>query len=289
MGYLHIPNLYKSQEILLFKECYALEKLHGSSAHISWKGKEVKFFSGGAKYKTFTDLFDILDLQTRFWKLGQDSVIVFGEAYGGKMQGMSKTYGKQLKFVVFDVKINDVWLSVPDAKNVSEKLGLEFVHYRKISTELDRLDAERNMLSMQAVRNGMGSGQIREGIVLHPLVELTKNNGDRVIAKYKGETFRETCTTRKVDPEKLKVLTEVKTIAEEWVTPQRLNHILDKLPQGINIEQTGQVIKDMVEDVIREAGEEIIDSKLARTAIGRQTAVLFRKHLESQLKSSIEN
>lgn len=29
MGYLKINNLYKEQTILLFKECYALEKIHG--------------------------------------------------------------------------------------------------------------------------------------------------------------------------------------------------------------------------------------------------------------------
>lgn len=31
MGYLHIDNLYKpvAQDILLFKKCYALEKIHG--------------------------------------------------------------------------------------------------------------------------------------------------------------------------------------------------------------------------------------------------------------------
>lgn len=28
MGYLHIDNLYKAQEILLFRTCYALEKIH---------------------------------------------------------------------------------------------------------------------------------------------------------------------------------------------------------------------------------------------------------------------
>jgi hypothetical protein len=29
MGYASIPNLYKNQEILIFKRCYALEKIHG--------------------------------------------------------------------------------------------------------------------------------------------------------------------------------------------------------------------------------------------------------------------
>ncbi len=29
MGYMHIDNLYKDQTILMFRECYALEKIHG--------------------------------------------------------------------------------------------------------------------------------------------------------------------------------------------------------------------------------------------------------------------
>lgn len=33
MGYLHIDNLYKNRDILLFRECWALEKVHGTSAH----------------------------------------------------------------------------------------------------------------------------------------------------------------------------------------------------------------------------------------------------------------
>ncbi len=45
MSYLHIDNLYRSQDILLFRECYALEKIHGTSAHVAYHNGEVKFFS----------------------------------------------------------------------------------------------------------------------------------------------------------------------------------------------------------------------------------------------------
>jgi hypothetical protein len=67
MGYQHINNLYKSQEILAFKRCYSLEKIHGTSAHINWKQWRVDvdelayrltFFSGGEKQDKFEDLFD---------------------------------------------------------------------------------------------------------------------------------------------------------------------------------------------------------------------------------------
>ena len=35
MGYRHIDNLYKNQDILLFRECFALEKIHGTSANVA--------------------------------------------------------------------------------------------------------------------------------------------------------------------------------------------------------------------------------------------------------------
>lgn len=53
MGYMHIDNLYKNKDILLLKECYALEKVHGTSAYVIWNGTELRFFSGGASYEQF--------------------------------------------------------------------------------------------------------------------------------------------------------------------------------------------------------------------------------------------
>ena len=53
MAYLHIDNLYKNQEILMFKECYALEKIHGTSAHVGFKEGAIHFFSGGENHERF--------------------------------------------------------------------------------------------------------------------------------------------------------------------------------------------------------------------------------------------
>ena len=68
MGYLHIENLYKNQDIMLFIECYALEKIHGTSAHISYNREkdEIKFFSGGEKHERFVSLFDAEKLKRIF-------------------------------------------------------------------------------------------------------------------------------------------------------------------------------------------------------------------------------
>jgi hypothetical protein len=66
MGYAHISNLYKSQTILLFRECYAMEKIHGTSTQISWKEGKLTFFAGGASHQAFTDLFDAVELTKYF-------------------------------------------------------------------------------------------------------------------------------------------------------------------------------------------------------------------------------
>ena len=280
MSYLHIDNLYKNQEILMFKECYAMEKIHGTSAHIRWKDNKIMYSSGGEKPERFIGLFDKEYLIKKLTELGLEQLIIYGEAYGGKQQGMSDIYGKELKFIAFEVKVDNNWLSVPQAEEIVKELGLEFVYYRKVPTILKILDEQRDSDSFQAYRNGMGWGKKREGIVLRPLIELRKNNGARIIAKYKNENFRETKTTRKIlDEGKLKVLEEAKTIAEEWVTEMRLVHVLDKFPEA-DITQTGNVIKAMIEDVKRESEKEVIWSKEVERMIGKKCAILFKNRIK---------
>jgi hypothetical protein len=286
MGYLHINNLYKSQEILLFKECYAMEKIHGTSAHIGWNcnTKVVTFSSGGESHEKFIKLFDAEFLKIKFLEIFPDqNVIIYGEAYGGKQQGMSHTYGKELKFIGFDVKIGELWLNVPNAEEVCTQFNIEFVHYRKIDVTLPNLTAERDMDSVQAVRNGIGYGHKREGVVLRPLIEMRLNNDERVICKYKPDEQMETKTKREVSEEQLKVLSDAKEIAEEWTVNLRLEHILQKFPNDVNMESMGEIIKAMIEDIYREGKDEIIESKEVSKAIGQKTVQLFKQKLQSKL------
>ena len=272
--------------IMMFKECYAMEKIHGTSTHISYKHdeKKVHFSSGGESHEKFVALFDQEALLKAFQENFSCDVVVFGEGYGGKQQKMGHTYGPTLKFIVFDIKVDDYWLSVPNAEDVAKKLGLEFVHYVRIPTTIEAIDAERDAESVQGIRNGMGGGHKREGVVLRPLIEMKTNDGKRIMSKHKGEGFGETKTERQVDPEKLQVLTEANDIAEEWVTPMRLEHVLDKLPQDIGMEKIPDIIKAMVEDVYREGEGELVQSKAVEKAIGKKTVFLFKKRLEDALK-----
>lgn len=156
-------------------------------------GWTLSYFSGGEKHDNFVKLFNEQELLTKFTAGGfpvDREVTIFGEAYGGKCQGMSATYGKSLKFVAFDVQVGDVWLDVPKAEKVCQDLGIEFVFYKQcrltkvvknlnlmtatnsgdehvdwmanepervcsVETNLSEIDAERDAPSMQACRNGI--------------------------------------------------------------------------------------------------------------------------------------
>ena len=306
MGYPKIRNLYQVPELAtgLLGRVYCLEKIHGTSAHVSWHADDlantedrpfevsrgvVKFFSSGEKHDRFVALFDQEALKAAFVALGHPSVVVHGEAYGGKQQGMGKTYGPDLKFVAFDVKIGETWLSVPDAHDVVKKLGLEFVHYVEAPATVESLDRERDMPSVQAVRNSMvDTPKIREGIVIRPLIELARSDGSRVIAKHKRAEFSETATPREVSPDKAVALADAQKIAAEWVTPMRLAHVMGgmvslggKIP---TMSDTPAVIVAMIEDIRAESKGEInwdADKHGIEKAIGRATAKLFKESLQS--------
>lgn len=302
MGYAHIDDLYKNQDILLFCRCWALEKVHGTSAHVTYhavggprigggRGPELSYFSGGESHDRFVALFNDDDLTARFASLGHHEVTIYGEAYGGRCRGMRATYGDELRFIAFDVRVGsspafstgEAWLSVPDAAQVVAALGLEFVPYVEVSTDLAELDRVRDAPSVVAQRRGCGDDKAREGVVLRPPIEVTLNGNHRVVAKHKRETFSERATPQKiVDAAKLAVLAEASAIAQERVTPMRLAHVLDKLPRPLDIRATPQVIAAMVGDVYREAVGEVVESRDATIAIGRRTAALFRDWINAQ-------
>jgi hypothetical protein len=289
MGYADIENLYKNQEVLLFKEVFALEKIHGTSANISWKDSNLTFFSGGEPHSKFVALFDQEALREKFLATGEPEIKVHGEAYGGKCQGMSETYGKELKFCAFDVKVGEAWLSVPQADELARSLGFEFVAYDLIPATLEALDAHRALPSVQAKRNGIVEDKVREGDVLRPPLEIRKNCGSRIVAKYKNAEFEETTKPRKViDGAALAVLQEANAIATEWVTAMRLTHVLDALAgthgREMKIEDTGLVIKAMLADIKKESTGEITWSAEAEKVVTRTAAVAFKSRISAVLE-----
>jgi hypothetical protein len=286
MGYRKIPNLYKDKTIFLFRQCVASEKVHGTSAHISFNAitGNLTFFSGGARHDQFVALFDQHALIDAFKKNHEEhsdctEITIYGEAYGGNVQRMKDTYGSNLNFIVFEVALNENWMSHFQAERIAVRLGFEFVPYRIIDVTEDSINEEMVADSEVAKRRGMGEGKMREGIVLRPLQELIHPNGGRIICKHKRPEFAEReHTPRIADPDELKFLQDAQAIADEWVTAMRLNHVLDKFPDA-TMEDANKIIRAMIADVETEGQGEIVSSKEARKAISKKTMVLFKAWL----------
>ena len=62
----------------------------------------------------------------------------------------------------------------------------------------------------------------------------------------------------------------------------RLTHVLDNYPNA-DVTELGKIISTMIDDILREGKQEIIDSKEARLAIARKTALMFKARLKESL------
>lgn len=278
-----IFNLYdpRGQTILREPRCYETEKADGCPASVRWQGGRVHLTPGASGYESFCRIFDTKRLEGAFRALAAQKVIVYGEAYGGRQQGLSARYGHDLRFVAFDVHIGAEILTVPQADAlVRLHLGLDFVPWSETTTDIPTLDALRDRPSELAARIGMGV-QPREGIVLRPLVEgRVGDPGPRVIAKHKGHSNRETLTVREVNTSARVAYENADDYAVEWVTEERLRHVMTRFQNHLGREpsrnDTAHIVASMLRDVRDEAPEgEVPTDVEVDKAIKRRTAALY--------------
>jgi len=278
-----IFNLYdpRGQAILREPRCYWLEKVDGCPASVRWQDGRMHFSPGASGYRDFYNVFNAEQLRAAFQSIGAPTVIVYGEAYGGRQQGLARRYGDVLRFAPFEVRVGDAILRVPEAAALVDLvLGLEHVPWGETSTDLAALNALRDAPSIVAARCGMGT-QPREGIVLRPLVEAPPGDAQpRVIAKHKARDNSETRTAREVDVTASVVYEEANDYALEWVTPERLRHVTTRMRAHIGREltrnDTAHVVDCMVRDVRSEApiGEVPTGAEIDK-AIKRRAAELY--------------
>ena len=186
--------------------------------------------------------------------------------------------------IVFDVYFESNegkgFINVPDAERIAQSLNLEFVHYIKGPNTPEWIESQSNSESVQAIRNGVGPGKNREGVVVRPLVESKFPNGKRIILKHKNAEFWEIKTRRPLG-EKLKIVDNINEIVNDWVTDERYEHVKDRvLQQKANKTLEAKDVKLfldlMVEDVQRESEGEVVWSNDLIRSIRQVAAAMFK-------------
>lgn len=117
----------------------------------------------------------------------EQTVMLFGEGIGPKIQKGGGRYRSDPDFILFDVRVGRWWLKREDVFGVANSLGLTAVPSRGEGTLFDAINFVKDgFLSAIAEDSTLPA----EGLVLRPKCELFARDGGRIITKVKTKDFK---------------------------------------------------------------------------------------------------
>ena len=165
------------------------EKVDGTNIRVMFDGEKITF--GGKTDRAQLPAQLVTWLEEKFIpqteKLREDFSIdfcLYGEGYGAKIQKGGGNYSPDQKFVLFDVKIGEIWLERQSVEEIGELCGVEVVPIIGQGTIREMVDM------VEAGFKSRWGDFPAEGIVARPLVELRDRRGQRIITKLKTKDFQ---------------------------------------------------------------------------------------------------
>ena len=114
------------------------------------------------------------------------NVCLYGEGFGGGIQKGGGLSQVDQGFILFDVRVGEVWLKREDVKNIAyDSLGIPVVPTVGQGTLEEAVDFVR-----MGANSWVNSDHEMEGLVMRPEVELLDRMGRRIITKVKAKDFR---------------------------------------------------------------------------------------------------
>lgn len=169
------------------------EKVDGTNIRIIWDGHSI--MTAGRTNKSeipkpladyLRELFGDIATEELFEQMfGEKEVVLYGEGYGAGIQKVGAKYSSTPKFILFDVKINDVYLSRTNVEMIAKNLGLDVVPIVFTGT----LYAAAEYVKSHP-KSKLGDVEM-EGIVCRPALELLDHRGERLIVKIKSRDMKE--------------------------------------------------------------------------------------------------
>lgn len=191
-----IEGKYRSPivEYLKDNQWIFIEKIDGTNIRVLWNGHNFEFYGRTDKAQIPADLVNKLqsifcndEMEQMFEQLfkGTEAMII-GEGYGKKIQKVGSVYNPDgTDFIVFDIMINDMYLSRYNVEDICGKLGLNIVpviHTGSIQSAVD--------IVKSGLHSVIGNCEA-EGLVGVPVVPVYDKMGNRIIVKIKGKDFKE--------------------------------------------------------------------------------------------------
>lgn len=115
-----------------------------------------------------------------------DTIVLYGEGYGAKIQKGGQYIPDTQSFVLFDVQIAGNYQPRRTVEDIAARLNLPLVPILEIMSLVEWVNA---IASGEFIDSHLHPGAKNEGVVLRPLVELQTRDGKRVITKLKFKDF----------------------------------------------------------------------------------------------------
>jgi len=167
------------------------EKIDGTNIRIMWDGEKLRF--GGKTdnaqipthlLSTLQDTFSEEKMKACFPEA--DSVCLYGEGYGKKIQKGGNYLPDRTDFILFDVKIGEFWLDREANEDIADKLDIGVVPIMGVWKLEEAIEFVKTGFKSTIASN---KEYIAEGLIMKPEVELFNRKGQRVISKIKYKDF----------------------------------------------------------------------------------------------------
>lgn len=206
------------------------------------------------------------------------NIIVYGELCGGRYNNVKKEniqkevdYCDKVVFVVFDVKVDDLFVSFDQVEPLLEKTGFITVPTIGVYCSLEQaLSVNHVFSSLLPAKLGMPKhpkNNLCEGVVIKALCSSKRLSA----IKKKNPMFSETL----VQKDSIK-----ESIYDKYITEQRFNSVKSKFEENAPLHH---LAKEMTRDIIEEYSKDI-NQELNQTKIKR-----IRKTLSATVFNFIKN
>jgi hypothetical protein len=190
-----IEGQYRNETVEFLKdmEWEFTEKIDGTNIRIIWDGHKVEFRGRTDKAQIPSALLNRLielfggDVNEQIFEqnFGEKEVMLIGEGYGAKIQGVGGLYRPDQDFILFDVMIGENYQPRETVNAVAKMFNLDVVPIVLKGTIQDGIDFVKNK-----PKSTIGTAPM-EGLVGRTKAELKDRCGNRVIVKIKVSDFNE--------------------------------------------------------------------------------------------------
>jgi ATP-dependent RNA circularization protein (DNA/RNA ligase family) len=166
------------------------EKIDGTNIRVMYENDVVKFGGRTDNAQIPAHLFEKLQTVFTVDKMrgvfGDDTVTLFGEGYGPKIQKGGGLYRKDAGFILFDVVVGDWWLNRSNVEVVASNLDINCV---ELIGTMSYSDAVKYV---QSSPTSLEADQIKtmEGVVARSNPLMLFRNGNPIMWKLKDRDFK---------------------------------------------------------------------------------------------------